>query len=138
MSETTGFWPLAQEDPGRLAAIDPDGREITHGDLHAQANRLVHGLRALGLREGDGIAAVLPNSIEMLALYFAATQAGWYITPINHHLVGPEIAYIVDDCEADALVVHERFGEACQVAATDSASPADRRFSVGEVPGFRP
>ena len=138
MSDTTGFWKLAEEDPGRLAVVDPDGREITYGDLHAEANRLVHGLRALGLQAGDGVATVLPNSIEMLALYFAVTQAGLYLTPINHHLVGPEIAYIVDDCEAGALVVHERLSEACQVAAGAIGLPADRRFSVGEVPGFRP
>ena len=137
MSDTTGFWRLAEEGPGRLAVIDPDGREITYGGLHAEANRLVHGLRALGLQAGDGVATVLPNSIEMLALYFAVTQAGLYLTPINHHLVGPEIAYIVDDCEAGALVVHERFSEACQVAADAIGLPADRRFSVGEVPGFR-
>jgi long-chain acyl-CoA synthetase len=138
MTETTGFWKLAEEDPGRLAVVDPDGREVTYGELHAEANRLVHGLRALGLQAGDGVATVLPNSIEMLALYFAATQAGWYLTPINHHLVGPEIAYIVDDCEAGALVVHERFGEASRAAAGEIGLPADRRFSVGEVPGFRP
>jgi long-chain acyl-CoA synthetase len=138
MTDTTGFWKLAEEDPGRLAVVDPDGRQVTYGDLHAEANRLVHGLRALGLQAGDGVATVLPNSIEMLALYFAATQAGWYLTPINHHLVGPEIAYIVDDCEAGALVVHERFSEAAQVAAGSIGLPEDRRFSVGRVPGFRP
>jgi long-chain acyl-CoA synthetase len=137
MTDATSFWKLAETEPGRLAVVDPDGREITYGDLHAEANRLVHGLRELGLQPGDGIATVLPNSIEMLALYFAALQAGWYITPINHHLVGPEIAYIVDDCEADALVVHERFGEACRVAAAEIALPADRRFSVGALGGFR-
>jgi len=138
MTDTTGFWKLAEEDPGRLAAVDPGGREVTYGELHAEANRLVHGLRDLGLQPGDGVATVLPNGIEMLALYFAATQAGWYLTPINHHLVGPEIAYIVDDCEAGALVVHERFREACQAAAAAIALPVDRRFSVGDVPGFRP
>ena len=138
MTDTTGFWNLAAEDPGRLAVVDPDGRQITYGELHAEANRLVHGLRALGLQAGDGVATVLPNSIEMLALYFAATQAGWYLTPINHHLVGPEIAYIVDDCEASALIVHEHFSEACLVAADTIGLATDRRFSVGDVPGFHP
>jgi long-chain acyl-CoA synthetase len=137
MTDATSFWTLAEADPDSPAVVDPDGRGITYGDLYAEANRLVHGLRALGLEPGDGIATVLPNGIEMLALYFAALQAGWYITPINHHLVGPEIAYIVDDCEADVLVVHERFGAACQVAAAEIGLPPDRRFSVGELEGFR-
>ncbi len=63
------------------------------------------------------------------ALYFAAMQAGWYFTPINHHLVGPEIAYIVDDCEAKALIVDARFADAVQRSRPRrSRSPADHRF----------
>ena len=138
MTDTVGFWKLAEEDPGRPALVDPSGTEVTYGELYATANRIVHGLRDLGLAAGDGVAAVLPNGTEMVALYFAAMQAGWYLTPINHHLVGPEIAYIVDDCEAGAFVGHERFGEPCRVAADAFALPADRCFSVGQVAGFRP
>ncbi|MFP3899945.1 MAG: acyl-CoA synthetase [Acidimicrobiia bacterium] len=138
MTDTVGFWKLAEEDPGRLALVDPSGAEVTYGELDAAANRLVHGLRALGLTTGDGVAAVLPNGIEMVSLYFAAMQAGWYLTPINHHLVGPEIAYIVDDCEAGAFIGHERFGDACRAAAQAFALPADRCFGVGQVAGFRP
>jgi long-chain acyl-CoA synthetase len=138
VSDTVGFWKLAEEDPGRLALVDPSGAEVTYGELYAASNRLVHGLRALGLTAGDGVAAVLPNGSEMVSLYFAAMQAGWYLTPINHHLVGPEIAYIVDDCEAGAFIGHERFGDACRVAAEAFALPADRCFGVGRVAGARP
>ena len=124
MTETLGFWKIAQEDPDRTALIDPSGTEVSYGELFAEANRLVHGLRACGLRTGDGVAAVLPNGTELLSLYFAAMQAGWYLTPINHHLVGPEIAYIVDDCDAAALVVDERFAAEAAVAAQgDRRSP---------------
>ena len=138
MTDTVGFWKLAEEDPTRLAVVDPSGREVTYGELYAESNRLVHGLRALGLATGDGVACVLPNGFEMLALYFAAMQAGWYLTPINHHLVGPEIAYIVEDCEAGALIGHERYAEACLGAAGEISLAADRCFAVGDVPGFRP
>ena len=137
MTDTVGFWTLANEDPNRLAVVDPSGAEVTYGELDAAANRLVHGLRGLGLTTGDGVAAVLPNGFEMVALYFAAMQAGWYLTPINHHLVGPEIAYIVEDCEAGAFIGHERFAEPCRAAADELSLPADRWFSVGDVPGFR-
>ncbi len=83
-----------------------------------------------GLRAGDGVAAVLPNGTELLSLYFAAMQAGWYLTPINHHLVGPEIAYIVNDCDAAALVVDERFAAEAAVAAGRSAL-AERATLLG-------
>lgn len=138
MTDTVGFWKLAEEDPDRVAVIDPEGREVSYGDLLAEGNRLVHGLRGLGLGTGDGVAAVLPNSIEMLALHLAAMQAGWYLTPINHHLVGPEIAYILDDCEAGAFIGHERFAGACEAAARASRLAPERCFSIGSVPRFRP
>ena len=92
-----GFWNFAQRDPEQLGLVAPDGREWTRGELLARCNRLVHGLRALGLEKGDCIATVLPNGAEMIELYLAATQAGWYLTPINWHLTAPEIAYIVQD-----------------------------------------
>src|SRR5437870_13575451 len=132
-----GFWTLAQKDPSYLALVDADGLGITSGELLAGANQLVHGLRELGLQEGDSFATVLPNGATMIELYLAALQAGWYLVPINHHLVGPEIAYIVDDCRAKALVVHERFAEECTVAVEELDFPKEARFAVGDVPGFR-
>ena len=99
-----GFWEIAREEPDRLALVGPDGRELTYGELAAESNKLVHGLRARGLTAGDGVAAVLHNCVEMYALSLACGQAGWYFTPINHHLAKPEIDYIVEDCEAKVFV----------------------------------
>ena len=48
----TGFWAQATRDPDRTVLIAPDGEEWTAGRLHADANRLVHGLRAAGLARG--------------------------------------------------------------------------------------
>src|SRR5947207_1600733 len=133
-----GFWSIAAEDPDHLAVVAPDGAEISAGELLGATNQLVHGLRQLGLEPGDSIAMVLPNSVEVFELYLTALQAGWYLIPINHHLVGPEIAYIVQDCDAKVFVAHERFADACAAAAKELGFPEDRRFAVGSVPGFLP
>ncbi len=132
-----GFWNLAAEDPDHLALVDPSGREVAAGELLASCNQLVHGLRAMGLQPGDAIAMVLPNSVEVFELYLAVLQAGWYLIPINFHLVGPEIAYIVQDCEAKVFVAHERFASECAAAADEIAFPKEGRFAVGEIAGFR-
>ncbi len=137
MSEL-GFWKFAQNDPGHLALATSDGREWKRGELLAACNQIVHGLRALGLEKGDCVAVVLPNTVEMIELYLAVVQAGWYMTPINHHLTGPEIAYIVEDSGAKAFVAHERFSDACVRAAAEVDLPENARFAVGDVPGFRP
>jgi long-chain acyl-CoA synthetase len=133
-----GFWALAQADPDRLALVTPDGGEVTAGQLLSETNQLTHGLRALGLRPGDAIAVVLPNSQEFIELYLAATQAGWYLVPINHHLVGPEIAHILSDSGARVFVTHERFAEASSRAADEAGFDERMCFAVGDLPGFQP
>jgi long-chain acyl-CoA synthetase len=128
---------MARQDPEHLALVAPDGTEITAGDLDSWANRIANGLRALGLQTGDAVAYVLPNGAELIALYLATMQTGLYLVPINTHLVGPEIAYIVSNSDARVFVGYERFGEACSAAAEELDFPKERRFAVGSVPGFR-
>ncbi|TDC83939.1 acyl-CoA synthetase [Actinomadura sp. 7K507] len=131
-----GFWRLAQADPEWVAAVDPDGTKYSAGDLLARSNRVVHGLRALGLKNGDGFSALVPNGVDGLVLYLAALQAGWYYTPINWHLAGPEIGYIVADSDAKAFFVHERY--AAEGVPAGAEIEAHRRFAIGNVEGFRP
>ncbi|MEU8697207.1 acyl-CoA synthetase [Streptomyces sp. NPDC048680] len=133
-----GFWAQATADPDRTVLIAPDGEEWTAGRLHADANRMVHGLRAAGLEEGDAFAVVLPNGVEFLTAYLAASQAGFYLVPVNHHLVGPEIAWIVSDSGAKVLIAHERFTDAATAAADEAKLPASHRYGVGTAEGFRP
>jgi long-chain acyl-CoA synthetase len=133
-----GFWRRALAEPDWIAAIEPDGTRHTAGDLLTRVNQLTHGLRAQGLRPGDGVALLAPNGIASLEVYLAALQAGWYFTPVNWHFTAPEIAYIVRDCEAKAFFVHERLATAGARAAAEAGVPASGRISYGDVPGFRP
>ena len=133
-----GFWRIAASAPEHVALVTPDGRSVKAGVLLARANRLVHGLRRLGLTNGDAIAVVLPNGAAMIELYLAATQAGWYLVPINHHLTAAEIAYIIDDSGAKVLVADERFAAASRAAADEIRFPTGACFAVGSIPGFQP
>lgn len=130
-----GFWALAASHPERIALIEPGGRQLGAGEVLAAANRAVHALRALGVGTGDTVAALLPNGAEAFELYLAATQAGWYLVPINFHSVAPEIAYLLEDSQAKVFVAHERYAEAA--AAALRAVGACEGLAVGEIPGFR-
>jgi long-chain acyl-CoA synthetase len=132
-----GFFRQAAADPDRVVLVDPDGGEHTAGELAAAANRGAHGLRALGLQRGDTVTTVLPNSVELLEVFLGAMQTGLYFTPINHHLVGPEIAYIVGDSEAKALIGHERFAVELTRAVAELGENPPACFAVGTVDGFR-
>jgi long-chain acyl-CoA synthetase len=132
-----GLWNIASEQPARPALIDAGGAAISYGELAARANQLVHGLRAQGLRRGDVVAAVLDNEPAMIELYMAVLQGGWYITPINHHLTAPEIAFILEDSGAAAVICSERLGGVCREAAAAAGLPARACFSTGAVSGLR-
>jgi long-chain acyl-CoA synthetase len=133
-----GFWRLAARDPGHLALVGPEGREVPAGELLAEANRVTHGLRALGLGEGDVVATVLPNGVAMIEVYLAATQAGLYLVPVNHHLTAPEIAYVLQDSGAKAVVASARYAAVCREAVGAAGLRPEACFAVGPVPGFRP
>ena len=132
-----GFWNFAQQAPERLALVDPSGREWTRSELFAASNQLSHGLRSLGLQAGDCVAVVLPNGAEILELYLAALQLGLYLTPINHHLTAPEVAYIVEDSAAKVFVGSAHFAQACSGAMKELDLATDKRFAVGSMEGFR-
>ena len=136
-SPPVGFWAIAEARPDHLALVTPEGREVRAAELAGAANQVVHGLRAAGLQAGDAVAMLLPNSAEVFELYLAVLQAGFYLVPINWHLVGPEIAYIVTDCEAKAFVAHARFADAARAAADEIDFPAATSYAVGgDIPGF--
>ncbi len=125
------FWERAHEQPDRVALIDPHGVQVTAGQLFGAGNRAVRAARVRGVRAGDTVAALLPNCRELIELYLAAMQAGWYLTPINHHLTAPEVAHIVADSGARLLVTHERFRELAgdAIVALEHAPPV---LTVGD------
>jgi len=131
-----GLWNIAREQPDRIAVVDPSGAEVSYGELAGAADGFGRGLQDLGLKAGDCVVAMLPNGAELVEVFFAAMECGLYIVPINWHLTGPEVAYIVEDSAAKAFIGHEKFAEAATVAA--AGLPESARFAVGNIPGFRP
>ena len=132
-----GFWDWALANPQAVAVVEPDGSQVLAGDLLAGCNQLVHALRGLGLKKGDCIAFVLPNSSPVLELFMAAAQAGWFITPINSHLAVGEMAYILEDCGAKAVFGSARYADRLISAVEQSGLNTEQCFSVGEaIAGF--
>lgn len=82
----------------------PAGTVVTFGELEARANRLAHLFRDAGLVEGDAVALLMENNEHFHAVMWAARRAGLYYVPINTHLTAAEVAYIVDNSGAKAIV----------------------------------
>ncbi|MFC4948872.1 acyl-CoA synthetase [Pseudonocardia sp. GCM10023141] len=100
--------------PGTFAALTPDkpavvmadsGAVLTYAELEERSIRLSRALHDAGLRPGDAVALLSENSLRYYEVFWAAMRSGLYITAINQHLTAAEVAYIVGDCGARALVV---------------------------------
>jgi long-chain acyl-CoA synthetase len=100
----------AAEAPERPAVTGPTG-DRTFAELNGRANALVRALRRRGLKAGSAVAIVCANRPEFAEVYFATHRAGFRLTTVNWHLTAGEAALIVEDCEAEALVVDARFPE---------------------------
>ncbi|HEY0648742.1 AMP-binding protein [Phenylobacterium sp.] len=130
---TTAVW--AEVQPDKAAVIDPDGRVRTFAEVNANANRIVRLLRGAGLKAGDAVALVLSNRAEFIEVQAATLRGGFRITPINWHLTVDEIAYILNDCEAQAVFIEPRIANGPPAAA--QAPGLKLKVSVGgDIAGF--
>ncbi len=100
--------------PGTFAATTPDkaavvmsdtGGTLTYAQLEERSVRLARTLHDGGLRPGDDVALLAENGLRTYEVFWAAMRSGLYVTPINHHLTADEVAYILRDCGAKAVIV---------------------------------
>lgn len=127
----------ARTAPDHPAIVSAAGNR-SFDELNQNANRLVRALRARGIGEGDGVALVCSNRPEFVEVLAATQRGGLRITPINWHLTGEEIGYIVENCEARVFFADARFADAA-VCAAEYASPGSLAVSIGgALPGFEP
>ena len=75
-------------------------------ELNERVGRAAAALRRLGIGSGDCVAILMRNDLAFLETSYAAMRLGAYAVPINWHLRGPEVAYILADCAARVLVGH--------------------------------
>ena len=86
-----------------------DGRaaQFTYADLQANANRLAHALKRLGVRRGERVAVVMPQRFETAVANMAIFQLGAVAMPLSM-LFGPDaLEYRLQHSEAVLAIVDE-------------------------------
>jgi acyl-CoA synthetase (AMP-forming)/AMP-acid ligase II len=101
----------AASRPDAVALLLPGDEQVTYGELHERAMRVAALLHEAGLRRGDAVALMLPNRREFLEVTWGCQLSGLYYTPVNTHLTFDEVSYIVDDCQARALIIDESMAQ---------------------------
>jgi fatty-acyl-CoA synthase len=134
-----GMYPgtYAAQTPDRIAAVMAGtGETITYGELERRSVQLARVLQDNGLRPGDVVALLTENSLRALEVYWASLRSGLYITAVNFRLKPAEVAYIINDSGAAALIVSA--AQAATAAALTQMTPAVRLNLAfgGAVPGF--
>ena len=99
---------VAELAPGRIALVCGD-RRITFAQFDERAERLGRVLRDAGLVPGDKVAIMCVNTPEFMEAFFAAQKIGCVPVNVNYRYVGAELAYLLDNSDAAALVFHDQF-----------------------------
>ncbi len=92
-------------DDARDALVDGE-RTLRYGDFTRTVETYAAHLVALGVRRGDRVGILLPKSIEECAAIFAVSRAGGVFIPINPVLKVQQVAHILADSGAKALVTN--------------------------------
>jgi fatty-acyl-CoA synthase len=136
----------ALADPRRpaLVVVSQEGCpeiRLSYGELEQRIHRLTHGLRSLGMGPGEKIGAFLHNGHEYLELNAALGVVGGTNVQIGYRLKGSEVAYLLENSGARALLFHGDLAPAVEDALKElpAGSPIRREtcIAVGGAPGFR-
>jgi acyl-CoA synthetase (AMP-forming)/AMP-acid ligase II len=93
----------AARHPDKLALTFED-RRWSYADFQREVDRVANGLIRLGVKKGDRIAFVLPNSAEFLFSTFAVTKIGAVFVPLNPQYTAEEAEYVLHHSEASTAV----------------------------------
>ncbi|MCA9664554.1 MAG: AMP-binding protein, partial [Myxococcales bacterium] len=98
----------ARLEPAREAILElSSGVRLSYGELDARADRLAAALsssRGLGLAPGDRVAVLAGNQLRYVELFFAALRSGLVLVNLNTHLTAVELAGVIEDSGARALL----------------------------------
>lgn len=103
--------------PDREAVVDGELR-LTYEEFFARCDRWSSGLVTLGVRPGDRVAYIAPNTHAMLESFYAVPQTGAVLVPMNYRLIADDFAYLINHSGARVVCAHSAY-----LDAVDSIRP---------------
>src|SRR5207237_1498314 len=86
----------------RTRKLYPERDAVVDGDLHLNYEQFFdrcdgwsYALQGLGVREGDRVAYIAPNTHAQLESFYAVPQIGAVLVPINYRLIADDFAYLI-------------------------------------------
>ncbi len=134
LGEAVGM--LAQMFPDKIGVRDLD-RAMTFRVWNDRSSRLASALYGMGLAKGDRVCILAYNCVEWAEIYAATAMAGIIAVPINFRLVAPEVRYVVENCDAQALIVHDELLDVVEVGARRPARAVRTIHQLWRGPALR-
>jgi crotonobetaine/carnitine-CoA ligase len=133
--ERTLPWLLvhaALRDPERLLARD-EYATLTCAEALDTAARGAGTLAAAGVAQGDRVAVMSENRLELVELWLACAWLGAVLVPMNTALRGPQLQHLFADAEPTLLVLEPELRERLEYVP----NVPERRWVLGEMPPLR-
>jgi fatty-acyl-CoA synthase len=93
---------------GREAVVDRDLR-LTYAQFFERCDRWSNALQQLGIKQGDRVAYIAPNTHAQLESFYAVPQIGAVLVPINYRLTAEDFAYIINHSGARIVCAHSDY-----------------------------
>jgi fatty-acyl-CoA synthase len=126
----------------RSARVFPDktavvygARRYTYREFGERVNRLASALLARGLKKGERVAFICPNTPPMLEAHFGVLLAGGILVSINTRLSAEEIGYILQHSGSRFLFADTEFGEVATSALKECAC-VEAVYNIADDPAF--
>jgi fatty-acyl-CoA synthase len=94
--------------PEREAVVDGDLR-LTYAEFFERCDRWSIALQSLGIKQGDRVAYIAPNTHAMLESFYAVPQLGAVLVPLNYRLIADDFAYLINHSGARVVCVHSDY-----------------------------
>ncbi|HCI80394.1 MAG TPA: o-succinylbenzoate--CoA ligase, partial [Ktedonobacter sp.] len=94
--------------PDSEAVVDESLR-MTYSEFGTRCDRWSAALQELGVKQGDRVAYIAPNTHSQLESFYAVPQIGAVLVPINYRLIADDFSYIIEHSGASVVCVHSDY-----------------------------
>ena len=119
-----------------LPAFSIDNNTISHSEYAKRVSLLSQGFLDLGIKQGDRIATLLLNGLELIEIIGAASYIGAIIVPLNWRLTQNELNFIIEDVDPRILInSHELISEKKIKASTNCKILEIKKNGLDDIKG---
>ena len=111
------FFELAAQKSPDKVFVEISGQEFTYRQAQKKVLQTAAMFQAIGVNQGDRVCLFMPNCPEYLFCWFGLSVLGAIGVPINTAYKRDEMAFILNDAEAKALVAHQTLAAVAEEAA---------------------